>query len=178
MAEKKKSKTVSSYRKWKTAKVCLFAGAITCPIVPASIVTMINWEEWFQKSSHSLPFGFAFLLLTVVFAVVGIINSGTIFKKADVALFFLGGLFMCIGITSLFLAKLFEQMGFMWLYTGGGIIGSGLCVVSENKFVEPNIELYSGLVDEFILSKKAKRKQARIARARAEAEAEREGAVE
>ena len=159
MAKKPKSKTVSAYNKWRTAKVSLFVGAFACPVVPASIMTLVNWEEWFEKSSFSLPFGFASLLVTVVLAVIGIMRSDTIFKKTDIALFFLGGLFMCIGITCLFLASLFEQIGYMWIATGAGILGSAVCVITEQKVVEPNIELYSGLVDEYTLSTRAKKKK-------------------
>lgn len=172
MGKKPKSKTVSTYQKWVAGKYGLYAGTFACPTIPATIVTLINWEEWFGKSNISLPFGFACLLVTVIVAVLGVLKSDTVFKKADIALYYLSGMFMCIGLTCLFLASLFSQMGYLWLYTASGLLGSGVCITVEKKVFEPRIAEYKGLIDEFTLDNKARRKKARMERARAEAEAE------
>lgn len=170
MNKKPKLKTVQMYHRWNAGKWALLSGTIACPIVPATIVTLINWEEWFDKASASLPFGFASLILTVILAIVGVLKSGAIFKKIDVAIFCLAGFFMCIGFTCLFLASLFTQMGFMWLYVGAGLLGSGVCVVVERHIVEPNIKLYKGLIEENCLDEKSKRKKKREEQARKDAE--------
>lgn len=170
MSKKPKLKTVSQYRKWKAGKIALMSGTIACPVGTASIVTLVNWEEWFNKSSISLPFGFASLLLTIILAILGVLKSGVVFKKADVALFCLAGFFMCVGCTCLFLASLFSQMGYMWLYVGGSLCGSGLCVLVEKKAVEPNVVFYRGLIDANHLDAKSKRRQKREEQARKDAE--------
>jgi hypothetical protein len=172
MEKKPKSKTVSSYKKFKAIEYGLNAGAFICPLAPASIITAINWEEWFAKSSTSLPFGFACLLLTVIVAVVGVLKSDTVLKKADIALYFFGVILCLIGITSLFLASLFTQMGWLWIFTAMGVIGSGTCVTVKEKAVLPIINEYQGLISEFGLDKKSRRMAERSERARKEAEAE------
>ena len=154
MVKKPKIKTIQMYKKWRNGKYALYAGAVASPLVPATIVTLINWEEWFDTASYSLPYGFASLILTVVIAIVGILNSETIFKKADVALFCLAGLFMCVGLTCLFLASLLSQMGFMWLYVGAGLLASGACVEVENRVFEPKIALYKEVIKENNLTKR------------------------
>lgn len=170
MTKKPKYKTVQMYHRWNAGKWALLSGTFACPILPATIVTLINWEEWFNKSSISLPFGFATLLLTVVLAILGVLKSDVVFKKADIALFCLSGFFMCIGLTCLFLASLFSQMGYMWLYVGSGLLGSGTCVVVEKKVFEPNIELYKKLIAENCLDAKSKRKAKKEEQARKDAE--------
>ena len=169
-----KSKTVSTLRSLKAGKVGLFAGVLALPIAPATIITLINWEEWFIKTDKTLPFGFASLLLTVIVAVVGILKSDTVFKKVDIALYFLAGVLMCVGITCMFLSSLLTQMGYMWLATGSGLLASGVCSTVEKKVIEPNIEFYEVLVNDNQLDKKAKRRQDRFARAQAEAKREAE----
>lgn len=172
-AEKKpKSKTLSAYRGYQIARASLYGGIFALPLAPATIITLINWEEWFVDSNKTLPFGFASLLLTVIVAIVGVLNSGTVFKKVDIALYFLAGLLMCIGITCMFLASLFTQMGYMWLYTGAGILGSGICYTVEDKIIKPQITFYKGLIESNSLDNKTKRKLDRIERARREAERE------
>ena len=172
--KKPKSKTVSTYKKLKAGKIALNVGTFLAPIVPATVVTIINWEEWFQKSSSSLPFGFASILITVVIAILGVLKSDTVFKKADIALYFLACLFACIGITCMFLASLFEQMGLMWVYTSAGLLGSGVCVTVNKKVIEPQIDFYKGLIADNCLDNKSKRKQERIERAQQEARREAE----
>lgn len=170
MNKKPKMKTVQMYKRWNVGKWALLSGTFAFPLVPATIITIVNWEEWFNKSSISLPYGFATLILTVILAIIGILNSETVFKKVDIALFCLAGFFMCIGLTCLFLASLFSQLGFMWLYVGAGLLGSGVSVVVEKKVFEPNIEFYKKLIDENCLDEKSKRRKAKEEQARKDAE--------
>lgn len=172
MEKKPKSTTLTTYKKYKALKYGLFAGTFICPVIPATVLTAINWQEWFNKTSVSLPFGFACLLVTVITAIVGVLKSDTVFKKADIALFYLAGIFVLIGLTCMFLASLFSQMGYLWLYTSSGLLGGGVCATVEKKVVEPLIGEYAELISEFALDKKSKRKQERMEKARKEAEAE------
>lgn len=170
MNKKPKLKTVQMYQRWRNGKYALLAGAVASPLLPATIVTIINWEEWFQKSSISLPFGFASLILTVIVAILGMLKSEVIFKKADIALFFLAGLFMCVGLTCLFLASLFTQMGWMWMYVGGGLLASATEVVVERRVIEPNVQFYKALIEENCLDEKSKRRKKKEEQARKDAE--------
>ena len=170
MERKPKPKTVQMRDRWRAGKIALYAGTFVAPITPATIVTIINWEEWFSKSSISLPFGFATLLVTVILAIVGVLNSGKVFKKADIALFVLAGFFACVGLVNLFLASLFAQMGYMWLYTASGLLVSASCLIAEEKVVEPNLKLYNKLIEENCLDAKSKRKKKKEEQAKLDAE--------
>ncbi len=170
--KKEKSKTLSAYNGLRVGRVALLAGSFACPVGTASIVTLINWEEWFANSGKSLPLGFACLLATVVLAILGVLKSDVVFKKADIALYCLAGFFMLIGLTCMFLASLFTQMGYMWLYTGSSLLASGACITVEKKVIEPELAFYKGLVEENALDNKTKKINARRERAKAEAMAE------
>ena len=158
------------YNRWRVGKYALLAGTFVVPTLPATITTLINWEEWFNKSSASLPFGFATMIMTVIIAVVCVLKSDVVFKKADIALYYLSGLFMCIGFTCMFLASLFTQMGLMWCYIGAGLLGSGVCATVEKKVVEPNVEMYAQLIKENCLDAKSKKQKKKEEQARKDAE--------
>lgn len=167
---KKTLKTVKAYRKWKWGSRALRAGTFICPLTPATVLTAVKWEEWFGKSGLSLPFGFACLIVAVVSAIVGIMNSDTVFKKADIALLCVAGWFMVVGCTCLFLATLLTQMGMMFIYVGCGLVGSGVTVLVDKKVFKPNIDFYAGLISENKLDRKSKRRAQREEQARKDAE--------
>ena len=174
MAKEKKikSKTVSTYKKWNAAKWGLFAGQFAAPVVPAAVMTAVNWEEWFAKSGHSLPLGFASLLVTVILAVVGLWKKNEIVEKSVSIVFYLSLLFFMIGVTCCFLASLFSQVGYMFMATGGGLLASGICDQVNKSIVNERVNEYRKLIDDNNLDYKAKHRQERIDRARREAEEE------
>ncbi len=156
--------------RWRAGKWALNAGVIASPLVPSAVVLGINWDEWFNKAGISLPFGFACLILTVVSAIVVILNSNTILKKIDIALYIMGGVFLLIGITDLFLASLFTTMGKMWIIAGCGLLGSGTCNIVNKKVIEPNLQFYNKLIEDNCLDAKSKRKKKKEEQARKDAE--------
>ena len=176
MAKKEKTtlQTRNYYKRWKYG---LYAATIGAPLIPATIHTSIMWNDWFNTTGISLPFGFVSLLMTVVASAIAILKSDTIIKKGTVALLLLGVLFVFIGITNLFLASLFQMLGFLWMEAGAGLIGSFTTYTIEDKVIEPKLEFYNQLVNDNGLDKKsaakiaAKAKAEEEARAKAEAEA-------
>ena len=167
---KKKLKTIQERNKYRAIKAGMFAGVFASPLVPATVIIGVNWDEWFNKAGASLPFGFACLLLTVITAIVGILKSDIIFKKVDVALYSLAGFFLLIGITNLFLATLFATLGKMWIFVGTGLLGSGVFYTVEQKVVEPNLKFYNKLIEENCLDVKSKRQKAKEEQAKKDAE--------
>lgn len=171
MAEKRqKPKTIKARNKYRAIKAGMITGIFASPLVPASVIIGVNWDEWFNKAGASLPMGFACLLLTVATAIVGILKSNVIFKKVDIALYSLAGFFLLIGITNLFLASLFVTMGKMWIFVGCGLIGSGGFYTVNQKVVEPNLKMYNDLIKENCLDAKSKRQAKREEQARKDAE--------
>lgn len=176
---KKERTTLQQRNHYKHQKVGLYALTFASPFLVASVHTSICWNDWFNASGGiSLPFGLVSLFLTVVASVIAILKSDTIVKKGTIALLLLGVLFIFIGITNLFLASLFQNMGFLWMEAGGGLIGSFVSYTAESKLVEPKYQMYKKLVEDNGLDKKslkkqkAKEKAEREARERAQKEAE------
>lgn len=175
---RKEKTTLQKLNAYKGARVGLYAGVFACPTVPAIVTTAINWNEWFGTAKQSLPLGFVTMLLTLVASVFAIIKSDTVLKKGTVSLFLIGLLFAMIGLSSMFLASLLQDVGILWLEAGAGIIGSATCYLIEKKAVEPQITFYQELVNTNGLDKKslekikAKEKAKREAEERAKKEAE------
>ena len=170
--KKVKSKTISTYKKWNAARWGLFAGQFAAPLMPAAIMTAVNWEEWFAKSGTSLPLGFASLLVTVILAVLGLWKKNEIIEKTVSIVFYLALLFFMIGVTACFLASLFSNVGYMFMATGGGLLASGICDQVNKSAVNEKVKEYRQLIDDNNLDDKAKRRQERKDRARREAEEE------
>lgn len=161
MAKKFKSKTLSTYKKLKHGNRALKVGVIATPLLPASIITGINWNEWFAQSGFSLPLGLGSLLVTTLLAILCLVKSDTVIKKKDTALIFLACLFLCLGVTNLFLASLFTQLGYMFIYTACGLAGSfGEYEVSK-RIMDPKIEEYKKLVEENCLDTKSQKRKER-----------------
>ncbi len=176
--KRKERTTLQTLNGYKAAKVGLYAGVFACPTVPAAITTAVKWNEWFGTAHESLPLGFITMLLTVVASVFAILKSDTILKKGTISIFLIGILFAMIGLSSMFLASLLQDVGILWLEAGGGIVGSGICYLVEKKAIEPQLTLYQGLVNQNGLDKKslerikAREKAKREAEERARKEAE------
>lgn len=166
MAKKPKLRTVTLYHRWQAGSLGLKAGAVMAPLVPASIVTAINWDEWFANTSMTLPFGFASLMSATIIGVVSVIFSGEIVKRKDIILLILAGIFACLGIADLFLAKLIYKMGLMMIYTACGLVGSFGLILWDKIGVQPVVAQYKQLVDQNYLVKKSQKKKLREEQAR------------
>ena len=169
MAKKQKSKTLSTYRKFKATDIGLKVGVFVAPIIPAVVVTGVNWEKWWGEANVSLPFGFACLLLTIASTVLGIMKSDTIIKKKDIGLFYLTFVFILIGVTCIFLASLFSQIGYMFLYTAAGLGTSAVEFVVDERIIQPRRDFYKKLVEDNALDPKSRRKLEKQRRAEEEA---------
>lgn len=170
MSKQPKLKTVQSLRTWQKVKAGLVTGAFVCPVAPATVLASIKWSEWYAKTSSSLPFGFAMLIVAVILAIIGVFKSEVVFKKADIALLCLAGWFLVIGLSFMFLANLIYEMGQMWLGVGFGLLASSGYVFAEKKFVEPNVAFYQKLIEENCLDSKSKKRAKREEQARKDAE--------
>ena len=172
MAKKELPKTVIAYRKWNAAKWGLYAGMFAAPVIPASIMTAINWNEWFAQSGVSLPLGFASLLVSTVLSIIGIWKKDDITNKAVSAVYYLALIFVCFGATFLFLANIFSQVGYMFLLTAGGLAVGGTSDQVNKSLVKPRVEEYKKLIEENALDERAKKKAERKAQAKLDAEKE------
>jgi len=172
MAKKKKTQTLIEYQKWNRAKWGLWAGMFSAPLIPATIMTAVNWDEWFAKSGISLPMGFALLLVSTLLSVLGMWKRDELINKKVSFVFYLCGLFLTFGASFLFLANLMAQVVYMFLATAGGLAISGTADQFNKSLVIPNVEDYKKLVEENGLDERSKKKQQRKEQAKKDAELE------
>lgn len=173
---KEKSKTKSSYRKWNTVKWSLYAGTYTLPLVPAGIVTGVNWNEWFNKeNSWSIGLGFGMLLITVLITIIGVAKRDKIMSEKVSSLYYLAAVLACWAIVLMFLASIANQFGYMLLYTCFGLLGGATCDQVRKSKVDGEVEFYKQLlIDNGLLeSERRKRQRQELARREAQNEAKR-----
>lgn len=163
-----KSQTVSNYRKWIFAKNSLYIGKYAAPVVPAAIVTTINWDEWFAKSNSSLPLGFATLLISIFLTVFSITKKDKIVEKNVSPLFAIALILATWAVTFMFLGNLMNEMGTMLLYTCAGVIAGAASDEVYMKVATQRVKEYKNLVEKNNLSTASKKKAERKAKAEAE----------
>lgn len=172
--KKQKSKTVSTYNKWRATKVGLYVGKYLAPCVPASVITAVNWDEWFVNAGASLPMGFATLLISVIVTILAITKGDDLVNKNVSKIYYIAGVMSVWAISFMFLANILQSMGQMLLWTIAGILASGTCDQLNMKLVNPRISEYKALIDDNCLNSSARKRAERKARAEAEAKAEAE----
>ena len=172
MAKKEVSPTVKAYKKWKVAAVGLTIGTFASPLLPATLMTAINWDEWFAKSGVSLPFGFSALVVSTVLSIVGIWKKDSLVNKTVSAVFYLSIVFMFFGVAFLFLANLMSQVGYMFLATAGGLAVGASADQVNRSLARPMVKEYRKLIDRNALDPNAKKKAERKKQAREDAENE------
>jgi hypothetical protein len=79
--KKIKSKTVQKRNALRATNVAMIGAKFVMPVVPATVMTIINWDEWFDKTNGGLPAGFITLLIATIIAVVGIMKRDDLAKK-------------------------------------------------------------------------------------------------
>lgn len=170
--KKQVSPTIKSYNNWNAAKWGLYAGMWSAPFIPATVMTIINWDEWFAQTGVSLPLGFVSLLVSTLFSIILIWKKDDITNKAISAVYYLAIIFVFFGASLLFLANLFSQVGYMFLATAGGLMASGTADQINKSVVKPNVEYYKNVISKNYLDKKSKRLAAIEEQAQKDAEAE------
>lgn len=172
--KKYKSKTISRYNKWKTAKYSLYASTYIFPLVPAAAIRGIHWNEWFNKSGPSLPFGFATLLASVLITIWGIAKRDDLLKKNVSPLFYMAAVMAIWAVAFMFLANICNQIGQMLMWTVVGILSGASADQVNKSIVFSRIEEYKKIIDENGLDEKARRKKERKEKLEEEAKKEAE----
>lgn len=165
--KKQKSITKSSYKKWKAIKYTLYGGTYVCPLIPAVVITGLNWSDWFAgDNSWSIGLGFGSLLLSVIVTIVGITKRDKILSDKVSPLYSFAVILACWAIVLLFLASITSQLGYMMLYTCLGLAGGATCDQARKLKVDKEVDFYKQLVidndlDEKLRKQKEKREKAR-----------------
>lgn len=175
----KEKTTLQYYKSWKATKYALYGTKWVAPIVPAVVITSINWEQWFAEQGASLPSGFAMLLLSILTTILAMSKKDEIVEKKVSYMFYLAGLIAIWGFAFMLLGNIMRDMGMMFLYTCLGIIGGGVADQVNKGLVSDRLTEYKQLVDDNQLDpkssaraqRKAKAEQERKSKAQAEAKA-------
>lgn len=179
-AKKAKSKTLAKYRWLQAADASAYVGKYAMAVVPATVMTAVNWEAWFANAGASLPAGFSMLILSTVLSIIGISRKDEIVKKNVSGLFYVGLVFFCFAMSFKFLSNVFNQMGDMLMYTALGVFGGAAADQADKSLVKPMKAEYKELVEANALDGRTKRRneRKRLAREEAEREAKQMQAVE
>lgn len=175
---KREVSTLGYYRRWKAAKVGLYAGKYALPLVPAVTITAINWDAWFVKTGWSLPLGFASLLISIISTIIAITKKDEVLKDKISGLFYIAAIMAVWAISFMFLANILQQMGQMLLWTVAGITAGGVSDQVNMSLVDSRITEYKGYIEENTLSKSSQRRKARAEKAERERKAREEELAE
>lgn len=165
----KKSQTLKSCEKWQGARVSLYVAKYLAPVLPATVISLVNWEEWFAQTSWSLPYGLATLIIAILSTVIGITKKDKLVETKVSPIFFIALIMSIWGIAFLFLANIMQEVAYMLLWTCLGILASATADEVNTQVVEPRIEEYKTLIVENGLSKKQQAKIERQKKAEQEA---------
>lgn len=166
--EKREKTTLQYYKSWKATKYALYGTKWVAPVVPAVVITGINWEEWFTNQGASLPSGLAMLLVSILTTILAMSKKDEIVEKKVSYMFYLAGILAIWGVAFMLLASIMDQMGMMLIYTCLGIIGGGVADQVNKGLVNDRLLEYKQLIDENCLDKKAIAKQERKEKAKRE----------
>lgn len=170
MAKKEKT-TLQEYNKWKKIHYSFKYGKYLAPLIPATVITGINWNEWFNQQGLSLPFGFATLLIAILGSIFAYSKSENESNNNNVSPFFyIGAILAMLGISFALLANILSQMGLMFLFTVMGIFGGGGLDQFDRTLVVNNLAEYKGLVETNQLDKKSQKRAYREEKARLESQ--------
>lgn len=163
--KKIKSKTVQKRNALRVTNVAMIGAKFVMPVVPATVMTIINWDEWFAQTNGGLPAGFITLLISTIIAVVGIMKRDDLAKKHISSIFPFALALIVAGAACLWLANVMHQAGMMFMYTGAAVFASAIDDQVQKSLVVPRLqEMNEDIVEGGLDKKTNKRDQRRQAR--------------
>lgn len=168
--------TLQTSKTLKRTHYAVYFGKFLVPVIPALIVTGVNWDEWFNKQGVSLPFGIATMLIAILIAIYSYSKSENQANGNKISpFFFIGAILSIFACSFLLLANILSQMGLMFIYVIAGIFGAGALDQVDKSIITSRMKEYNELVDKYDLDeRKLKKKQAKEERRKkAELEAQR-----
>ena len=159
--KKIKSKTVQKRNALRVTNVAMIGAKFAMPAVPATVLTIINWDEWFAQTNGGLPIGFATLLISTIIAVIGIMKRDDLAKKNVSSIFPFALALIVAGAACLWLANVMHQAGIMFMYTGAAVFASAIDDQVQKSFVVPRLAEMNEDIKEGGLDKKSNKREKR-----------------
>ena len=176
--KKIKSKTVQTRNALRVTNAVMFGAKFVIPFVPMTVMTIINWDEWFAKTQGGLPAGFAALLVSTLIAVIGVMKRDELVKRHISQLFVFALAMLVAGAACFWLADVMNQAGMMFMLTGAAVFTAAIDDQVLQSYVSTQLEEYNEYVRDGGLDKKAIKKEERRKRAMEEMAEARKRAVE
>jgi len=173
-----KSKTVKTRNALRVINAIMYGSKYAMPFVPATVMTIINWNEWFAETRGSLPAGFTALIIATIIAIIGIFKKDKLAEKKVSVLFVFALALFVVAASFLWLANVMHEAGMMFLYTACAVTASAVDDQLEKSLVLPRLEEFNEDIKEGGLDKKTNRREERKAKRLAEIEEAKRRAVE
>lgn len=178
MAKKVKSKTVRTRNALAVTNKVMWGAKFGMPFVPATIMTIINWDEWFAQTNGGLPLGFLTLVVATIISIIGIMKKDALVQKNVSPLFVFALALFCVAASFLWLSNVMYQAGMMFLWTACAVVAAAVDDQVQKSVVEPNLAFYKDLVIRGGLDKKTEKKKNKEQKALEEMEEAKRRAVE
>lgn len=175
---KVKSKTVRNKNILKAANATMWGAKFALPFVPATVMTIINWDEWFANTHGSLPAGFLLMVVGTLVSIIGIWKKDKFMEKHISPLFVLVIGLVLVAASFLLLANILYQAGMMFLYCAIGALAAAIDDQVQMSVIAPNLAEMEADIREGGLDKKVNKREARKKRRLAEMEEAKRRAVE
>ena len=176
--KKIKSKTIQQRNALKVTNVVMYGAKYAMPFVPATVMTIINWDEWFAKTNGGLPAGFIALIVATVVSILGILKRDKLAEKhISTVIPFALALFV-VAAAFLWLSNVMYQAGMMFLYTACAVAASAIDDQVQQSLVKPALIEIEEDIKDAGMSKKENKRQERKKERLAEMEEARRRATE
>lgn len=175
---KVKSKTVRQRNALKVANASMIGAKFAMPFIPATTMTIINWDEWFKQTQGGLPAGFLALVLATAISIIGIWKKDKLVEKHISPLFVFALALFVVAASFLWLANVMHQAGMMFLFTAGAVVAAAVDDQVQQSVVVPALKELNEDIKEGGLDKKTNKREERKKRRLAEMDEARRRAVE
>lgn len=173
-----KSKTVRNKNILKGVNWGMWGAKFALPFIPATVMTIINWDEWFANTHGSLPAGFLLMVVGTLVSIIGIWKKDKFMEKHISPLFVLVIGLVLVAASFLLLANILYQAGIMFLYCAAGALAAAIDDQVQMSVVSPRLVEIEEDIKEGGLDRKTNKREARRQKRLAEMEEARRRAVE
>ena len=156
-----KSKTVRNKNILKVTNTTMWGAKFAMPFVPATVMTIINWDEWFANTHGNLPMGFILLLVGSLIAVIGIWKKDKLMESKVSPLFVFALALVCVAGSFLLLSNILYQTGMMFMYCAAGVVAAAIDDQVQQSVVAPALKEIEEDIKEGGLDKKTNKREAR-----------------
>lgn len=173
-----KSKTLRQRNALIVTNVVMYGSKYAMPFVPATVMTIINWDEWFAQTNGGLPAGFLALVVATVISILGILKRDKLAEKHISTIIPFALALFVVAASFLWLSNVMHQAGMMFLYTACAVAVSAIDDQVQQSVVKPALIEIEEDIKDAGMSKKENKRQERKKERLAEMEEARKRAIE